>query len=118
MRTLIPAISAASIQLIFFAIVFKKTSCSSFTQSIFEAAIVCIGSTPLGRHLRLGLDNSHANEKNARQKRSKRSKRSKPLTQTRKFYSIAPRRFSRVAGSHASLPGTRGAALGAIALKQ
>ena len=40
LRTLIPAISAASVQLIFFAIAFKFTSCNFIIRSISGAGIV------------------------------------------------------------------------------
>jgi hypothetical protein len=45
LRTLIPAISAASIQVIFFAIAFKITSCSFIIRSSSRAGIGWLGST-------------------------------------------------------------------------
>jgi hypothetical protein len=70
LRTLIPAISAASTQLSFFAIAFKITSCSFIIRSVSRIGIPWLGSTlpdspvRLDRttHLLIPLDNSHAND--------------------------------------------------------
>src|SRR5438552_11470442 len=70
LRTLIPAISAASIQLSFLAIAFKITSCSFIIRSISRAGITWLGFTSpaspaqLDRttHVLIRPDNSHAND--------------------------------------------------------
>src|SRR6266852_1880090 len=72
LRTLIPAISAASIQLSFFAIAFRITSCSFIIRSASRAGIVPLGvstspvSYPPGldrtTHLLIRPDNSHTSD--------------------------------------------------------
>jgi hypothetical protein len=63
-RTLIPTISAASIQLIFFASPSGSPSCSFIIRSISEAGIVCPGSTFLGLPTsNRGPDNSHVSDR-------------------------------------------------------
>src|SRR6266852_4704606 len=76
LRTLIPAISAASIQLSFFAIAFRITSCSFIIRSASRAGIVPLGvstspvSYPPGldrtTHLLIRPDNSHTSDKLSR----------------------------------------------------
>src|SRR5579883_1122602 len=70
LRTLIPAISAASIHVSFFAIAFKITSCSFIIRSVSRTGITWLSSTPPAStfrtdrttHVLIGPDNSHAND--------------------------------------------------------
>src|SRR5690349_9717090 len=96
LRTLIPAISAASIQVSFFAIAFNITSCSFIIRSVSRTGITWLDSTPPAStfrtdrttHVLIGPDNSHANDID----------RPRHLTGTSGGDTIAPTRFK--GGSH------------------